>query len=296
MLGKLLRARRFAHQTVATANLSSDDELVVIYRTVAGDNGRQRPPYYDKALCAATLLRALESAEAPYRLIVLNDGPSLSEATSVLGPSGTVLTTAGLGNSGSWIACVWLAVEVARRAPSALIYFVEDDYLHTSDAVQVLLDWGRKSDAPFLTLYRHPDNGALGDADTSTSMHQVSSTCLTFAGRGSAIRKHRFWLMSAGAGRTPSDYAMWLAIRGGFSARSLCVLHRLVRPPHRIRLLRSIEDRTRAHPPVLQAPHPPRATHMHEQELAQGVDWGREASSFHFGRDGDPPPQGSVST
>ena len=90
---------------------------------------------------------------------------------------------------------------------SALVYFVEDDYLHLPHAPTLLREGAAA--AEYVTLYDHPDKyrleycfGEVSKVVRTRSSHwrYTVSTCLTFASTAGQLRR---------------DQALWLDFAGG---------------------------------------------------------------------------------
>lgn len=198
----------------------------VVYRTMEREGGRVRPPWYSRESCAASLARAFDAYSGAISLHVINDGPGRSSAIEVLGDrvEDLVLLDAA-GGCASYRAAYTYATE--RFGQGDLVYFVEDDYLHTTDALQVLAE-GAAALPPsigYLTLYEHPNayrSGAAGPTFTylvgGTVWRTIPSTCMTYAARVGTLRRDRrhhleFTKVSV------EDFRMFLSIQGDPAAR-----------------------------------------------------------------------------
>lgn len=49
-------------------------KLRVVYRSVGSENNKNRPPFYDKTLALASLLRAVERSPVSTELVFVSDG------------------------------------------------------------------------------------------------------------------------------------------------------------------------------------------------------------------------------
>jgi hypothetical protein len=93
-----------------------------------------------------------------------------------------------LGNAGSAFRAIELAVDTLDN--DEIVYFSEDDYLHTGKAVPLIEDGLKHSD--YVTLYDHPDKYTTqyGGGETSrvvmtrnSHFRYTISTCMTFGTR-----------------------------------------------------------------------------------------------------------------
>lgn len=103
------------------------------------------------------------------------------------------------GNAGSFNHALLLGMS---QADDELVYFCEDDYLHT-DKSPVLLQEGIKR-ADYVTLYDHPDKytsfydgGEISKVVKTASSHwrYTASTCMTFASKCKTLKEDRdIWM------------------------------------------------------------------------------------------------------
>jgi len=123
-----------------------------------------------------------------------------------------------------------LALDYALMYPEdEIIYFVENDYLHTQDAKEVLEE-GFKLGAPYVSLYDHPDkylsperggnpycNGGAEDTRvylTRTSHWKITnSTTMTFAAKVATLQEDDKVLREFTSGTHPNDFQMFLKLR-----------------------------------------------------------------------------------
>lgn len=123
-----------------------------------------------------------------------------------------------------------LALDYALMHPEdEIIYFVENDYLHTQDAKEVLKD-GFKLGASYVSLYDHPDkylsperggnpycNGGAEDTRvylTKTSHWKITnSTTMTFAAKVATLQEDDKVLREFTSGTHPNDFQMFLKLR-----------------------------------------------------------------------------------
>ena len=213
------------HSGSGSTNEGSQPTIHAIYRTTGSENLSRRPTYYSKELCALSLRRALEQTPRT-TLTVINDGDS-SEAVPILEPiARTVIKQERKGNAGSYLAAVEMALE-QEYEDNDWVYFVEDDYLHTVDAVACLARAaaGLPEAVAYATLYDHPNNyykGTGGPVAGPAFVYQVgsdywrsvTSVCMTFGARLSALRQDFPIHCRAATGQIPDDFGLWLALQG----------------------------------------------------------------------------------
>jgi hypothetical protein len=105
-----------------------------VYRVYGGTNSKNRPPYFDKATCLASFLRAAEAADR--EVIVLANGPIPDELISMVAGRGRLIYLEGgpVKMQKSWL--TGLRLPGKQGWPDEdLVYFCEDDYLHVPEAL-----------------------------------------------------------------------------------------------------------------------------------------------------------------
>jgi hypothetical protein len=109
---------------------------------------------------------------------------------------------------------------------SEIVYFVENDYLHKENALNILYQ-GFELGADYISLYDHPDKyidganpeveggGELTRVMLSRSCHWklTNSTTMTFASKVSTLKKDENILRSFTQGSYPRDFEMFLELR-----------------------------------------------------------------------------------
>lgn len=258
--------------------------LIVFYRVVFAQNTKDRPPFFDKAVCLLSCLRAAEAAGAELRFVV--DGPVSDEWTAFLGRFGEVSALPGLGNSGSYLE----TIRRAARADADWVYLCEDDYLHQPDAflrLGELLD--EVPGVRWVSLYEHPNAyraGRLGGADredyvffaAGTHWRTISSTCMTYAAPVESLGRTLPLHETISADPFPSDFLWWQTVQGPIGRT---VGSRNVVPRRRARVLKALARRgvlRRGTERRLVSPIPSLATHLDEGVEALGVDWAAVAA------------------
>ena len=119
--------------------------------------------------------------------------------------------------------------EALRYDDSTIIYFVENDYLHKPNSDKILEE-GFDLEAPFVSLYDHPDKykgpdqggnpyceGGAEDTRVylTDSCHWkiTNSTTMTFASKVSTLKRVEPILRKHTIGTHPNDFPMFLELR-----------------------------------------------------------------------------------
>lgn len=284
--------------------------LRVVYRIYGGENRKGRPGYYSKQTSFASLLRAAAYAQAP--VVVLADGPLPEDIRSMAQRHATVLHLVGgpVGMRKSFTAG-FAVPDGLGWSDEDVVYFCEDDYLHTEDAIAQLRAATRDiPQASYFALYgstpRHPAHPTASGgtthvlpedwrprSDAEVNGHRwvnIPSTTSTFAVRVAALRADR-GIVTQAMVPYPSrylDHEMFLVFQGCLPyTRSELFLGpeetrfrsglrefaaNVVLTPFRIAFqLRSLTRRRSPH--LLYAADPNLASHMENGLLARGVDW-----------------------
>ncbi len=237
--------------------VSSSQPLHIFYRSTGGDNKKNRPPYYSKMLCLMSFLRAFERVRGRAEITFVNDGPMPDDRLVIMERYGKIVSFPGLGNSPSYRETLALAVALP---PDSLVYFAEDDYLYTPQALEKLLAaFDEIPAAEYVTLFDHMDRYTRSDDSRrgysrlylAGGLHwrTVESTCMTFGARVRTLRSDA-WIHRLGTvPKTPRDRTIWRCTQGEKE------------------FFWKFPKRT------LVGPIPSLATHMDPEGLAPNVDW-----------------------
>ena len=128
--------------------------LRIVYRSYGGENMKNRPGYYTKALALQSFLRAAEAVDA--EIVFMNDGPMPEERLALMRDVGEIVTLPGVGMRRSYMTGLRLP---ARRGWPAddVVWFSEDDYLYAPDALSRLRAAAERLQADYFALYARTD-------------------------------------------------------------------------------------------------------------------------------------------
>lgn len=176
--------------------------LRIIYRSYGGENMKNRPPYFGKALALQSLLRAAEAVDAD--ILFMNDGPIPEERLSLMRDAGEVVTLPSVGMRRSYVEGLRVP---ARRGWSDddLVWFSEDDYLYVPEALVLLREAATQLSVDYFALYGGteeypvgpdgstpwtPDDWAPGSSAVidGQQWERIMSTTSTFGARPGALR------------------------------------------------------------------------------------------------------------
>jgi len=197
-------------------------DLAVCYRIYPRVSGKPIFSFTDKLALVQLNLKCFKAATGSLKVklwvILDNCPPAYEELVKVLFPQPDVelILLKGEGNEATFSR----QIEVLTNQTAAeLVYFAEDDYLYLPNALESAVGFMRRHpEADFATLYDHADNytkyihrvKGAEFVEAGCRWHTISSTCLTFMARKSALLEtakvfHTFRQKN-------SDLGIWLAL------------------------------------------------------------------------------------
>lgn len=224
----------------AALGLPVATHLVAVYRVSSGGHAHKvKPAYVTKRGCLVNFAAALSEFARSHprvrvRLVLVKDCcdaelTAFADGASVPGAVVERYDTA-LGDGAKSFNFALDALRACGAPPdTTAAYLVEDDYLHTRDAVSVIL--GGLSLAPYATGYDHPDkyvDAARGGNPLMTGGGEMSrafrgpdrhwrgtnSTTMTFATTLRVLRDDEHAMRLYTAASPPDDFHMFLALGG----------------------------------------------------------------------------------
>jgi hypothetical protein len=195
-----------------------EHDLIIYYRTSDAGYPKDKPDYVNNFSCLYNFLK-----EFPYtrtNIIVMADNVS-DETKEKLEKeaSGIHIDYTSIGSSAGTFQNVFL--DSLNFDDDAIIYFVENDYIHAPNAMKALLD-GFNIGANYVTLYDHPDKYLQEyDYGESTRVMQgdvchwkmTISTTMTFAAKVKTLRDDsEIWTENT-TGSYPTDHRAFTQLR-----------------------------------------------------------------------------------
>lgn len=261
--------------------------LHVVLRTTPGENRKNRPAWYTKDRCIASVLIAVQRARAGgidvrvTAIVDISSGRRMPAAvTALLDHVDAIVAVRGGTAARSWRPALRAVRRHLAPAGDDLIYLVEDDHLHRPDALTHLVDGG---DDYRLLYALASEHGAI--VDRGDGWAHVPGGTSTFAVRGDAFRADawRHVLMSYGGGAW--DELSWRILGShvtppglGYVRAALTRTERWPRP-WGLRPLRHAAFRllclalARRDPRSIGLRTPIQATHCEHDMLADTADW-----------------------
>lgn len=275
--------------------------LHVVLRTTPSENRKNRPEWYSKARCIASVFDAVTRArEAGIRVRVVaavdvSSGLQMPAAAARLVEHADEIWVVRGGTAAkSWRPVVRAVRSHLRPADDDLVYFVEDDHLHDLDALTLLVDGTSEYRLLYALASEHGiiEHGVDGWA-------RVPGGTSTFAVTGRAFREdaRRHLWMSCGGGAW--DELSWRALGShasppglGYVVEPFRMSAKWSRPwglrPIRHAVFRALSlalSRGRSRSIALRTPI--QATHCETSMVAGDTDWAARAASLHAPTTGD---------
>ena len=196
--------------------------LRVFVRSHGSENLKNRPDFYDKTTCLASLVRAAEQVTPTAELVFLNDGPLPAARERLMASAGEVVQGEFGSNRASWNAAVRLA-RSRDHGPDDLVWFAEDDYLYRPEAFAELVRVAQeRPEVDYFSLY-------LGEMHKRDDKFPVDdwvpavSTTSSFGVRRAALQEDARLLMLMTYTGGAFDHTTFLTLAGHypFTARRL---------------------------------------------------------------------------
>jgi hypothetical protein len=199
--------------------------MQIYYRISDTGYKKEKPDYINNENCLRNFCNVFYNFLYDIRIIADNVSPeTLTMIKKYIDPANIERVSIGHG-AGTFRHAVKRAFEEGQSEQS-IVYFVENDYLHTHDAPTVMMDAIYNLGVDFMSCYDHPDKYldpnkggnpySIGGSETSrvllgdTSHFRLTrSTTMTFCCKLSTLRKHWPVMESYVAGTHPNDFQMF---------------------------------------------------------------------------------------
>jgi len=195
--------------------------MKIIYRISDTGYNKVKPDYINNENCLKNFVNVFGNQN----LEIIADNCSketLQMITKYCHPN--KITTVSIGHGAGTFN---LALDMALKYDDeAIIYFVENDYLHKSGSDKILVE-GLQIGYNYVALYDHPDkyiNGANPFVEDGGEVTRVmlsnschwkitNSTTMTFAAQVKTLKEDEVILRKFTSGTHPNDFQMFLALR-----------------------------------------------------------------------------------
>ncbi len=202
---------------------SEEGALVILYRISDAGYNKVKPAYIHNENCLRNATTVFPPSRCPWQVIADNCSEETLRMIFKYIPADRVRQVSIGHGAGTFNLAYDLALEY-RDEDS--IYFLENDYLHTADAMEVLREGLKVSrDCEYISLYDHPDKynpshrvKSLDEKTTvflSPSRHWkiTSSTTMTFAARVETLKRDEGIFRRWTKGRHPYDFRIFMNLR-----------------------------------------------------------------------------------
>ena len=197
----------FRHKRkISAKSVNEDSKLVVIYRISDAGYIRVKPAYINNENCLKNAVRQFPLDKCDWLVIADNVSEPTFEMILKYVPEQYIRRVSVGHGAGTFR----LAYEHALTYKSDdYIYFLENDYLHTDNSREALLEGFRLGEADYITLYDHPDKYGYNTENpfvhggekskvflTETTHWKITgSTTMTFAAKVKTLQQDKavFW-------------------------------------------------------------------------------------------------------
>lgn len=195
----------------------------IIYRISDAGYNKVKPSYINNESCLKNFCNVF--CDYIYNIKIIADNCSedtISIIRKYIDPANIEKVSVGHG-AGTFNLALTQAL---KYRDSEVVYFAENDYLHRSNAAEILLE-GFELGADYAALYDHPDkyvNGANPEVEGGGELTRVmlskschwkltNSTTMTFAAKVKTLKEDEDILRTFTQGSYPRDFDMFLALR-----------------------------------------------------------------------------------
>lgn len=193
--------------------------MTIFYRISNNSYQKVKPPYITKLNCLKNFLNKFNGSVN----ILCDNLTDLDLKNFIVSNSRLHPTFTNLGNSPSFRYCLSKALELNDNET---VYFVEDDYIHRTNA-ETVLNEGIDLGADFVTLFDHPDKyvdginpyvdggGEETKVFLTKSCHWkfTNSTTMTFASKAKTLKECEKYMTPFLLGSHPGDFNMFIKLR-----------------------------------------------------------------------------------
>jgi hypothetical protein len=197
--------------------------MKIIYRISDAGYNKVKPEYINNENCLKNTLNVFPWTEYDWSIIADNISESTNDMIQKYIPRDYINYVSIGHGAGTFNLAL---TEALQYDENEVVYFVENDYLHKSNADKVLLE-GFNTGANYIALYDHPDkytDGANPEVEGGGELTRVllteschwkltNSTTMTFASKVKTLREDEEILRSFTQGSYPRDFEMFLALR-----------------------------------------------------------------------------------
>jgi len=192
-----------------------NEGITIIYRISDAGYKKLKPDYINNENCLANAVSAFPTAE--YNWLVIADNCCDQTLTMIQKyiPVDKIRSVSVGHGAGTFN----LAYDFALGLPDdEVVYFLENDYLHTPDAAKILTEGFAIDTNGYFTLYDHPDkyyikeNSVLYFTENS-HWKETSSTTMTLAARVKTLKKDEKVWRKWTTGTHPYDWQIFLELK-----------------------------------------------------------------------------------
>lgn len=229
-------------------------KVALFYRICEKGYPKEKPDYITKEHCLANAVKEFPLDKVEWHILADNISDKTYQMILKYVPA-EVVKSVSVGHGAGTFRMVY--EEAMLQDDDALVYFLEDDYLHIPGSLDILREAAECNYTDYLTLYDHPDkysnekNPYVTHEGESSRVYwcghrhwkETNSTTMTFAAFADVLKKDKKTFRNWTKDRHPWDFVLFTDLRKMSGRRLSC-------------------------------PIPSCSTHGEQSSLANGVDWG----------------------
>ncbi len=198
----------------------SDSRLLIIYRISDTGYPKQKPHYINNENCFRNAILTFPPNLCKWHIIADNVSDETMRMLTKYVPENFIRKVSVGHGAGTFR----LAYEYALQQPDDIyVYFLENDYLHATNALQILKEGLQLGESEYVTLYDHPDKYGYNNINPfvhggektkiflSNHCHWkiTNSTTMTFSASVRTLRKDKSVFLRWTATRHPFDFQIF---------------------------------------------------------------------------------------
>jgi hypothetical protein len=189
--------------------METNPKVTIIYRMAEqkNKNNKAKPSWISNELCLKNAAKYRKNAT----LIVFGDNLLESTKEMVSNIADAFFETERHGNSQTFLEILEYVTE--NFDTNEIVYFLEDDYIHRENYIDIILEGLQRAD--YVSLYDHPDKYEYESEASlfytkSSHWKLTSSTTMTFATKvNTLLFDYMTWKNMTEGTKTPPDYYIW---------------------------------------------------------------------------------------
>ena len=179
-------------------------KIMIVYRISDTGYNKVKPSYINNENCLKNAVAQFPLNNHDWIVIADNVSENTYEMIKKYIPE-TKIQKVSIGHGAGTFRIAYYDIALKEKDENAIVYFLENDYLHKNDSSKILREGFSLCEAEYITLYDHPDKygyespnpfvrgGEKTRVFLSESVHWkiTDSTTMTFAAQVKTLRRDR---------------------------------------------------------------------------------------------------------